>query len=61
MTKNLLKSAFILMGSALGTCANANALVFTNPKTPEIDPSIAVSALMLLAGSLAVLHARRKK
>jgi hypothetical protein len=32
------------------------------PRTaPEIDPSLAISALALLAGSLSVAHARRSK
>jgi hypothetical protein len=60
MTKNLLKSALILLGLALGTCTFANALAFSIRK-PEIDPGMAVSALTLLGGSLVVLRARRKK
>lgn len=59
MTKNLLKSTLILLGFVLGTCSFANALMFKH--TPEIDPSLAVSAFALLAGSLAVLRTQRKK
>jgi hypothetical protein len=60
MTKSLLKSALLLLGFALGTCVTADALAFVFPKKPEIDPSLAVSAFTLLAGSLAVLRARSK-
>jgi len=62
VTKNLLKNAFIVLGLALCTSTAAHALVFyPNPKTPEIDPSLAIGSLTLLAGALAVLRVRRKK
>lgn len=59
MTKNLLKYAFVVLGLALGVCAEAHGLAFF--KAPEVDPSLAVSAFTLLAGTLAVLRVRRKK
>ncbi len=59
VTKNLLKYALTVLGLALGTCSTAHALVFRH--VPEVDPSIAISALTLLAGSLVVLRVRRKK
>jgi hypothetical protein len=62
MTKSPIKSAFLLLGMALGACTAAHGLVlFDHGYRPEIDPSLAVSALTLLAGSLAVLSVRRKK
>jgi hypothetical protein len=30
-------------------------------KTPEVDPTLAISAITLLAGSLAVLRSHRQK
>jgi hypothetical protein len=52
----------IVLGLALCTCPAAHGLVFfPHPHRPEIDPSLAISALTLLAGSLAVLSVRRKK
>jgi LPXTG-motif cell wall-anchored protein len=59
MTKNLLKYVLIVLGLALGDCTTAHALAFR--LTPEVDPSLAVSGLTLLAGTLAVLRVRRKK
>lgn len=57
--KSFLKYALGLLGILLGTCAPAHALMFR--VTPEVDPSLAISALTLLAGSLAVLGVRRGK
>jgi hypothetical protein len=59
MTKNLLKYALMVLGLALGAATTAHGMVFY--LAPEVDPSLAVSALTLLAGSLAVLRVRRKK
>ncbi len=59
MMKSFLKYALGVMGILLCTCAPANALMFRH--TPEVDPSLAISALTLLAGSLAVLNIRRNK
>ncbi len=62
MTEGPLKSALLLLGLVLCTCTAAHGLIlFKHGSRPEIDPSLAVSALTLLAGSLAVLSIRRKK
>jgi hypothetical protein len=61
MNKNYLKYALVVLGLALGTCASAHGMVFGGPHTPEIDPGLAISAITLLAGSLAVMRARRQK
>jgi hypothetical protein len=61
MTEGPLKSVFLLLGLAFGTCTAAHGLAFGPHPHPEIDPSLAVSALTLLVGSLAVLSIRRKK
>lgn len=58
VTKNLLKSSVVL-GIMFGACAAAHGLAFGHG--PEIDPSLAISAITLLAGSLAVLRVRHKK
>lgn len=57
--KSLLKYALGLLGILLYTCAPAHALLFKH--SPEVDPSLAIGALTLLAGSLAVLGIRRGK
>ena len=59
MTKNLLKSAFVVLGLELATCSCAHGLAFL--KRPEVDPSLAISGFTLLVGTLAVLRIRRKK
>jgi LPXTG-motif cell wall-anchored protein len=59
MTSNLLKYALVVLGIALSTAVAAHALAFG--KHPEVDPSLAVSGIALLAGTLAVLRVRRKK
>lgn len=62
MKKNLLKYALVALGLAFSTCSIAHALVFyPNPRTPEVDPSLAVGGLTLLAGTLAVMRVRRRK
>ena len=62
MKKNLLKYAFVVLGFAFCTCTVAKALVFGGHKsTPEVDPSLAIGGLTLLAGTLAVMRARRRK
>jgi hypothetical protein len=61
MTKSPLKYAFLLLGMALCISTAAHGLAFYPHPHPEIDPSLAVSALTLLAGSLAVMNVRRKK
>ncbi len=60
MMKILQKYSLVLLGFALCSCTAAHGLAF-RPKYPEVDPSLAVSAFTLLAGSLAVLRIRRKK
>jgi drug/metabolite transporter (DMT)-like permease len=60
VTKNLFKYSVVL-GIVFGTCAVAHGLAFGHGSTPEIDPSLAISTITLLAGSLAVLRIRRKK
>jgi hypothetical protein len=44
-----------------GICVPAHGLLFHGQPTPEIDPSLAISAITLLAGSLVLLRVRRKK
>lgn len=59
MTKNLLKYALVVLALALSTSVAAHGLAFG--RNPEVDPSLAVSGLALLGGTLAVLRVRRKK
>jgi hypothetical protein len=62
MKKNLLKYAFVVLGLAFCTCTVAHAVVFGgHVSTPEVDPSLAIGGLTLLAGTLAVLRTRRGK
>ena len=62
MKRKVLNSVLILLGVMFGTYGAAHALVFGAPiPAPEIDPGMAISALTILVGSLAVIHARRKK
>jgi hypothetical protein len=58
MNKNFLKYALVVLGLALGTCASAYG---APPHSPEVDPGLAISAITLLAGSLAVMRIRRQK
>jgi hypothetical protein len=60
MMKNYLKFTVVL-GIVLSICVPAQGMAFKFTHTPEIDPSLAISAITLLAGSLAVLRARRNK
>jgi hypothetical protein len=59
MSKNLLKYTLLVLGLAFGTCSSAYGMAFF--KTPEVDPTLAISAITLLAGSLAVLRSHRQK
>jgi hypothetical protein len=59
VTRSLLKYFLLVFGLVFCTCTAAYGLVFRKTPHPEIDPSLAVSALTLLAGSLAVLRSRR--
>jgi len=60
MKKNLLMNTLVVLGFALSACVPA--MAFTHPgTTPEIDPSLAISGLTLLVGSLAVMRVKRSK
>jgi LPXTG-motif cell wall-anchored protein len=59
VTKNLLKNALAVLGMVFCTCSTAHGLAFL--KRPEVDPSLAISGLTLLVGTLAILRIRRKK
>jgi hypothetical protein len=59
--KNSIKSASVMFVMALGICAVAYAGPISKGGAPEIDPSMAVSSLTLLAGAIAVFRVRRKK
>jgi hypothetical protein len=62
MKKSYLKYASVAAAIGLASChtASACALLFRVP-VPEIDPSMAVGSFTLIAGTIAVLRARRKK
>ena len=60
VTRNLIKY-ILFFGILFGICVPSYGLVFHGQPTPEIDPSLAISAITLLAGSLAVLRIRRSK
>lgn len=59
MSKRLLTYTMLLLAFALGTTTAASALTLL--PAPEVDPSVAIGAVTMLAGTLAVLRARRKK
>lgn len=64
MKKSLLMNTLVVLGFALCACVSAHGMIFhttTTTTSPEIDPSLAISGLTLLAGSLAVLRAKRGK
>jgi len=58
---NLMKSTLVVLGFVLGTCTASFAMVFGTHRGPEIDPGLTIDALALLAGTLTVLHIRRRK
>ena len=69
--KTMLQYSCLVLALAAGTATSAHAGVrkLKNPPTilppgkfvaPEVDPSMAITGLSLLAGSLAVTRARRK-
>jgi hypothetical protein len=60
MKRNWLRIAVILSGFAFGLTGAAHASVLFFP-TPEMDPTLAIGALTLVAGTVAVLRARRSK
>jgi LPXTG-motif cell wall-anchored protein len=67
--KTILKYSLLALALSLMAAPNARAhedpvkpRPTPEPKTaPEVDPSLAISGLALLAGSLSVAHARRSK
>jgi hypothetical protein len=61
VTKNLFRYSLVMLGIALGTCLAAHGMIFTHSSHPEVDPSLAISAITLLAGSIAVMRVRRTK
>jgi len=60
MKKNWLRIAVVLSGFAFGVTGVAHAAVLFFPG-PEVDPTLAIGALTLVAGTVAVLRARRGK
>jgi LPXTG-motif cell wall-anchored protein len=51
-----------MLGLALGICPLAFGFALKNhTSVPEVDPSLAIGGLTLLAGTIAVLRIRRKK
>lgn len=63
MKRNLMKYSSVMLGLALATCSAAFGLAFRQgrPGVPEVDPSLAIGGITLLAGTIAVLRIRRKK
>jgi len=69
--KNLIKYAFLTLVFVFGVSAAANASPTPEPcstinptckkAAPEVDPSLAVAGISLLAGTLAVVRARARK
>ena len=59
VTKNAMKYSLVMLGLALGTCSAAYG--FGKPHVPEVDPSLAIGGLTLLAGTIAVLRIRHRK
>jgi LPXTG-motif cell wall-anchored protein len=60
----ILKFALLTLVLVVGgnTAAHANPAATSRPKTaPEVDPSLAVVGVSLLAGTLTVLRARKRK
>jgi hypothetical protein len=60
MKRNWLRFALFLSGFAFCVTQTAHAAVVFYP-TPEVDPTLAIGALTLVAGTVAVLRARRSK
>lgn len=61
MKRNLWKYPVVILSLSIATCSAAFGLAFHQGKVPEIDPSLAIGGLTLLAGSIAVLRTRQKK
>jgi hypothetical protein len=60
MKKNWLRISVILSGFAFGLTGAAHAAVFY-PSAPEVDPTLAIGAVTLIAGTVAVFRARSSK
>lgn len=60
MTKYFSKYALLALFLVFCASAPSYGLMFRHP-VPEIDPSLTISALTLLAGALAVQRVRRHK
>ena len=61
MRRNFTKYSFVVLAVSLAICPMAFSTPSGPYNHPEIDPGMAVSAITLLAGSLAVLRIRRQK
>lgn len=61
MRMSLLRSVLLIVAVMLGATAASALTIFKNFGAPEIDPGMAVGALTLLTGSIAVIRARRQK
>jgi LPXTG-motif cell wall-anchored protein len=60
--RDLLKYSVVILALGLSTCTAAFGFGKpSGPSVPEVDPSLAIGGLTLLAGSIAVLRIRRKK
>jgi tartrate dehydratase beta subunit/fumarate hydratase class I family protein len=60
--KTILKYSLLALAFSLTTVRIAHAAPTTAARTaPEVDPSLAMSGLALLVGSLSVARARRSK
>lgn len=60
MTKYISKHAVVALFLVFCASVPSYGLIFRHP-VPEIDPSVAIGGLTLLAGALAVLRVRRHK
>jgi hypothetical protein len=60
MKKNWLRIGIFFSGFVFCLTGTAHAAVMFYP-SPEVDPTLAVGALTLVAGTVAVLRARRSK
>lgn len=60
--RNLLKYSVVMLALGLSTCTAAFGFGRPSaPSVPEVDPSLAIGGLTLLAGTIAVLRIRHKK
>jgi hypothetical protein len=61
VTRYLLKYSFVALSLGLFASATAFGMAFRPGHVPEVDPSLAIGGLTLLAGTIAVLRIQRKK